>query len=129
MTHDTLRIAATGALSLALATGVTACAAIPTEGSGEVQEMKEMGQGVAEEVEKTVQDRMDEIPETSPLREVTQYENVAADSIRVITGETLDDAQRDALANDVFTYGAANNDALVEVQVRDASGEETTHSR
>ncbi|MBK0418143.1 hypothetical protein JD276_03750 [Leucobacter sp. CSA1] len=129
MRNNALAVTASGALALALTTGAVACTAIPTEGSGEVQEMTEDGTGLAEEIEMQVEDALAEVPDSSLLHAVSRYEDVSADTIRVVTEQTLTAEERDELADDVFEYGAAGNDALGAVMVQDGSGEESTHRK
>ncbi|PRI11196.1 hypothetical protein [Leucobacter massiliensis] len=129
-TASAIRLAATGAIALVGLAGASACTqAVPSEGSGEVQDMKEVGQGIAEQIEINLRDAGDAVPEGSPVRDIDEVENVAADSVRVVTSETLTDAERERLVDDVFRYGAEDIDALRVVQVVDGSGEETLHER
>ncbi|MEJ6490375.1 hypothetical protein PQI23_11650 [Leucobacter sp. USCH14] len=134
MSVNKLKLVATGVISLALLGGATGCGGVaPTEGSGEVRDQHDAPNGLGDEVEEQIDDRLavgdDEgvtSEEAALLERIDEYENVSADTVRVVVEGDLAESDRDALAQAVF--GAAGNDALGTVQIVDASGDETEHA-
>ncbi|SDQ25740.1 hypothetical protein SAMN04488565_1679 [Leucobacter chromiiresistens] len=130
-----LRLVATGVISLALLGGATGCGGVsPTEGSGEVRDQHDAPNGLGDEVEEQIDDRLAvgdaegvSAEEVALLERIDEYEDVSTDTIRVIVEGDLADADRDALAQAVFS--ASENEALGTVQIVDASGDETEHTQ
>ncbi len=130
-----LRLVATGVISLALLGGATGCGGVsPTEGSGEVRDQHDAPNGLGDEVEEQIDDRLAvgdaegvSAEEVALLERIDEYEDVSTDTIRVIVEGDLADADRDALAQAVFS--ASENEALGIVQIVDASGDETEHTQ
>ncbi|MGW9020400.1 hypothetical protein ACWGOE_02820 [Leucobacter chromiiresistens] len=135
MSVNKLRLVATGVISLALLGGATGCGGVsPTEGSGEVRDQHDAPNGLGDEVEEQIDDRLAvgdaegvSTEEVALLERIDEYEDVSTDTIRVIVEGDLADADRDALAQAVFS--ASENEALGTVQIVDASGDETEHTQ
>ncbi|WP_074690136.1 hypothetical protein [Leucobacter chromiiresistens] len=135
MSVNKLRLVATGVISLALLGGATGCGGVsPTEGSGEVRDQHDAPNGLGDEVEEQIDDRLAvgdaegvSAEEVALLERIDEYEDVSTDTIRVIVEGDLADADRDALAQAVFS--ASENEALGTVQIVDASGDETEHTQ
>ncbi|GAA2185870.1 hypothetical protein GCM10009786_04090 [Leucobacter alluvii] len=134
MSVNKLKLVATGAISLALLGGTAGCGGVsPTEGSGEVRDQHDAPNGLADEVEEQIDDRLSNgdpedvsADETDLLEQIDEYENVSTDTIRVLVEGELSEAQRDDLASAVFA--ATENDALGTVLIVDATGDETEHT-
>lgn len=130
-----LRLVATGVISLALLGGATGCGGVsPTEGSGEVRDQADAPNGLGDEVEEQIDDRLAvgdaeglSSDEVALLERIDEYEDVSTDTVRVLVDGELAEADRDALAEAVFS--ASENAALGTVQIVDASGDETEHTQ
>lgn len=130
-----LRLVATGVISLALLGGATGCGGVsPTEGSGEVRDQADAPNGLGDEVEEQIDDRLAvgdaeglSSDEVALLERIDEYEDVSTDTVRVLVDGELAEADRDALAEAVFS--ASENPALGTVQIVDASGDETEHTQ
>lgn len=136
MSVNKLKLAATGVLSLALLGATAGCGGVlPTEGSGEVRDQHDAPNGLADEVEDRIDDRLstgDDDPEAgtddapSLLEMIDEYENVSTDTIRVMVEGDLTQSEREALASEVFEK--SETDALGTILIVDASGDETEHT-
>ncbi|WP_072314409.1 hypothetical protein [Agrococcus sp. Marseille-P2731] len=70
-----------------------------------------------------------EVPASSPLSAVIATEDISADTIRVHVDDELTDADREEVARLTFELGAADDQALRSVVVRDATGVDSDHER
>lgn len=131
MIDETLKLIGSGALVLGLVTATSACStAVPTEGSGEMQELRDDGPGLAGELEERVAEQVrDDDAQLEGLELISEYENVSADTIRVqLDGEVSAD-QRETVASSLFTVATESGSPLATILMTDATGEESEHSR
>lgn len=90
-----------------------------------MREQQEVPNGLADEIEQRIDDRLSGDGGAAPLSQIDDFENVSADTIRVLVQATLSPSDREELASALFAE--SGTDALSTVLVVDGTGEESEH--